>query len=203
MDKLYEYCYENRIQIVIPEGFHFEKGKVEDGLVIQNSENDSFVRIPSGYTADGLYVKGFWVSSYIISKDDEGSARSVSNQSPWNLSYYEAKDVAERFGGDLISKDEYNRICMWIVQTHAATFEQVFIDGTGVTQAVNNIDSFWSSYFIWTTQRSELYEHYKIVRGGVKKIYGTGILSPPSSKAWAVPEKNNHNIGFRIVLHDA
>lgn len=218
--KLYEYCYGNRIEISIPEGYNFKEGKVEEGLVIQNEKRDSFVRIPAGYTSDGLYVRGFWVSSYIISKGNDGEACSVSGKYPWtDISFYEAQDVAKKFGGDLLSQEEYNRICMWLVQTHAATFEQVFIDGKGMGDysysitskkngenpkwTVNNIDCFWGNAYIWTTQRSELYEHYRVVRGGISKIFGTEVCSPPAFKAWAVPEKGNPKISFRIVLHDA
>lgn len=202
--KLYEYCYGNRIEIDIPDGYHFKEGKVEEGLVIQNEKGDSFVRIPAGYTSDGLYVRGFWVSSYIISKGNDGEACSVNGEHPWtDISFYEAEDVAKKFGGDLLSQEEYNRICMWLVQTHAATFEQVFIDGKGMgNYSCNGIDAFWSNAFIWTTQRSELYEHYRVVRGGVLKIYGTEAYSPPAFKAWAVPKEGNPMISFRIVLHD-
>ena len=218
-EKMYENCNGNRIEISIPNGYHYVQGSVEDGIVIQNIKGDSFVRIPTGYTSDGLYVEGFWVSSYLISKGNNGQACSVSGEYPWtNISFYEAKEVAKKFGGDLLSKEEYNRICMWLVQTHAATFEQVFIDGKGMgdysyphkiqkngqdqERIVNNIDSFWGNAYIWTTQRSELYEHCRIIRGGIFKIYKTEICRPPIFKAWAFPEKGSPVISFRIVLHD-
>ena len=216
---IYEYCNNNRIKVKIPEGFYFKEGEIDEGLVIENEHGDSFVRIPPGYTSDGVYVRGFWISAYYISKGEDGQAHSISGDYPWTeISFYEAKEVAEKFGGELLTSEEYNRICMWLVQTHAVSFEQMFIDGSGMGSycnpfkleknganpnwAANNIDCFWGNVYTWTTQRSELYEHYRKIRGGTCPIHGTEICQPPSASAWAVPEKGSSTISFRIVLHD-
>lgn len=220
MTTFYEHCYDNRIEVTIPEGFNFKEGDVESGLVIENGNGDTFVRIPAGYTADGIYIGGFWVSAYYISKGSNGQARSIPEDYPWTeISFYEAEKVVKNFGGDLLSQEEYNRICMWLVQTHATSFEKVFIDGVGMGNysnsfevqrngtnpewIVNNIDCFWGNVYTWTTQRSELYEHYRKIRGGTRPIFGTDICPPPSSSAWAEPEKGSPVISFRLVLHDA
>lgn len=220
INKYYESFEGFRIEVEIPKGFHILKGNVDKGLVIENETGDSFVRIPSGYTADGTYIRGFWVSTYLISKGKDGQARSVSGEYPWtDINFYRATEVAHNFGGELLTREEYNRICMWLVKTCVATFDQVFIDGEGrgnysepheleKTGAhpewlANNIDSFWGNAYIWTTERSQLYEHYRMIRGGISSIYGTESYYPPSSSAWSKPEEGNSNISFRIVLHDA
>lgn len=54
-----EYCGRYRIEVKIPTGFFFVEGDVNSGYVIEDSEKNQFLRIPSGFTSDGLYVRGF------------------------------------------------------------------------------------------------------------------------------------------------
>ena len=210
----------DRIEVDIPFGFYFKEGEVDKGLVIEDKDGNQYVRIPSGYTADGVYVRGFWVSGYEISIDEEGNACSVAGCYPViKINYYDAMQLAKSRNGELLTREEYNRICMWLVQTKAATFENVFVTGNGMgnyskpfTMAktgsnpawmCNHIDNFFGNCYIWTTERSEINRHFRIIRGGAGTILGTGNNYPASCRTWAKPESKSNNVTIRIALHDA
>ena len=42
-----EYCGRDRIEVEIPTGFFFVEGDVNSGYVIEDSEKNQFLRIPS------------------------------------------------------------------------------------------------------------------------------------------------------------
>lgn len=215
----FEYCDSNRIEVDIPDGFSFKEGDVDTGLVIECNDGSQYLRIPAGYTSDGLYVRGFWISRYEISIGDDGNPLSVVNKYPLtNVNFYDAVKLAEQVNGYIIDKEEYNRICMWLVQNNAATFEQVFIKGNGCgnyskpfTLAKtasnplwmhNRLDNFFGNCSIWTTESSELCSQHKIVRGGHGSFYDTGDSYPASTRAWVSPEKGLPDNGLRIVIRD-
>ena len=219
-ERFVEYCDGNRIEVDVLEKYHFKEGTVNDGYVIEDDLGNQLLRIPSGYTTDGLYVRGFWVSRYEISVDDKGNPHSIAGEYPCvGINFFDAMQKANKMNGDLIAKEEYNRICMWLVQTGAATFEEVFIKGnndignysnpfvlkkTGSNSKWirNRLDCFWGGAYIWTTEKSELYDHHRIIRGGHDSDFITGENHPPVFRAWADPLKESNNITFRIVLKD-
>ena len=219
-ERFVEYCDGDRIEVDVLEGYHFKEGTVNDGYVIEDDLGNQLLRIPSGYTADGLYIRGFWVSRYKISVDDEGNPHSIAGKYPCvGINFFDAMKKAKKMNGDLIAKEEYNRICMWLVQTGAATFEEVFIKGnndignysnpfvlekTGSNPKWmrNRLDCFWGGAYIWTTEKSELYDHHRIIRGGHNLYFTTGEKHPPVFRTWADPEKDSPNITFRTVVRD-
>lgn len=219
-ERFVEYCDGNRIEVDVLEGYHFKEGTVNDGYVIEDGIGNQLLRIPAGYTADGLYMRGFWVSRYEISVDNKGNPYSVAGEYPCTgINFFVATEKAKKMNGCLPGKEQYNRICMWLVQTGAATFEEVFIKGnndignyskpfvlkkTGSNSKWmrNRLDCFWGGSYIWTTERSELYDHYRVIRGGPDKDYFSGENHPPVFRTWADPKKENLNIAFRIIVND-
>lgn len=219
-ERFVEYCDGNRIEVDVLEKYHFKEGTVNDGYVIEDDFGNQLLRIPSGYTSDGLYVRGFWVSRFEISLDIKGNPRSIAGEYPCvNIKLSDAVKKAKKMNGYVISGEEYNRIGMWLVQTGAATFEEVFVRGnndignysnpfvlekTGSNSKWmrNRLDCFWGSAYIWTTEKSELYDHYRIIRGGPNVYFNTGEKHPPIFRTWADPEKESPNIAFRIVVKD-
>ena len=110
-DAIYEYCDGNRFEVDIPEGFNWVEGEVNNGCVIENKKGDQFIRIPLGYTAEGLFVRGFWVSRFEVSKGENEIPRSIAGEYPWTyINYPDAVKAAESIGAGVISKNEYNRI---------------------------------------------------------------------------------------------
>ncbi len=215
-----EYCDGYRIEVDIPDGFSFKEGEVNDGLIIESDVGSQYLRIPAGYTSDGFYVRGFWLSRYEISLGNDGNPLSVAGEYPLtNVNYFDAKALAEKVNGFIPSKEEYNRVCMWLVQTNGATFEQVFVTGNGKGNysqpfklvktgsnplwMVNRLDNFFGNCSIWTTERSELYDHYRIIRGGHGSYHNTGDNHPASHRAWANPEESFSDNGLRIVILDS
>ena len=108
---------------------------------------------------------------------------------------------------------------MWLVQTGGATFEEVFVRGNSeignysipfVAEKTgsnpkwmrNRLDSFWGSFYVWTTEKSEIYSHNRIIRGGPSSYFNTGAKHPPVFRAWADPKKESPIITFRIVVRD-
>ena len=219
-ERFVEYCDGNRIEVDVLEKYHFKEGTVNDGYVIEDDLGNQLLRIPSGYTADGVYVRGFWISRYEISVDDEGNPHSIAGEYPCvGINFFDAKKKAKEMNGVLIANEEYNRIAMWLVQTGAATFEEVFIKGNKdignyskpfvVEKTASNpkwmrnrLDCFWGGAYIWTTEKSELYDHHRIIRGGHNSYFTTGEKHPPAFRAWADPERDSENITFRIVVRD-
>lgn len=207
----------NRIDVTIPEGFYYKEGTIDNGYVIEDSDENQYVLIPSGYNTEGIFVKAFWISRFEISKGNENVPRSVSGKMPWtNINFYKACEVADSIDGGLISGEEYNRICMWLVQTNAAKFESVYIDGrsngnyfnkkqltvTGSNPKWqhNHIFDFFGNGYIWTMERSELYHRNRIIRGGQSLNPNTRHCYPASNRAWKEPEKSSSFITFRIKL---
>lgn len=217
----FEYCDGYRIEVEIPKQFSYKEGNVNDGYVIENDEGDQYIRIPAGYTSDGMYVRGFWISRYEISMlKQEAIPRSIPKQIPLvYVNFNMAVELAKMVGGVLPDKEDYNRICMWLVETRAATFEEVFVDGSGrgnytepfvlactagvPNQMVNRLDNFFGNCYIWTTEKSELYDYHRVIRGGHGLSYKTGKNYPPSQRAWANPEEGRSDLTFRIVMRDS
>lgn len=214
-----EYCDGCRIEVDIPKGFSFKEGNITNGYVIENDVGDQYVRIPAGYTSDGMYVKGFWISRYEISMGDDEIPRSIPNKKPLtNINFYNSVELAKKVDGVLLNKEDYNRVCMWLVETKAVTFEEVFLFGndkgnyskpfvkakTGANPLwmINHIDNFFGNCYTWTTERSELYHHNRIIRGGYGSSFFTGANYPPSIRWWAKPEEGKENVGLRIVIRD-
>ena len=217
-------CYDGKNkgnELIIPEGFKIKDGNVDNGLVIENSNGDQYVRIPSGYNSDGVFVRGFWISRYEISKGNDNEPRSISGEYPWvNIDFIDATRIAQSIDGELISGEEYSRICMWLVQSGAATFQQVYVNGikmenqgikafklrktgTNLDYMHNHICDFFGNGYLWTTERSELYHHRRVIRGGYNLYNKAQEYYPPTNRGWAKEtEKNpkkNENQGQTII----
>ena len=215
-----EYCGRYRIEVKIPTGFFFVEGDVNSGYVIEDSEKNQFLRIPSGFTSDGLYVRGFWLSRFKISMLDGKKPRSIANEYPLvDITYPEAVEIAKKMNASLIPKEQYNRICMWLVETGGATFEEVFLHGNNTIGNYskpfvlhktgsnplwmrNRLDDFWGGTYIWTTERSELYEHYRVIRGGYNDSPCESDYFPPINRGWANPETSTSRIAIRVFFQD-
>lgn len=215
--KIYEQCDGKRFEVNIPTGFHWAIGNVDDGCVIENERGDQYIRIPLGYTAEGLFVRGFWLSRYEISKGECNIPRSVAGKYPWTcIKYPDAKKVAESVGASIICREEYSRILIWLLATKAATYEQIFVDGKGLGNfsepfqiaktgsnpnwMINRLDCFWGNCYTWTSERSELYAHDFVIRGGHEII---GDLSDTViSRKRVSPETERNDISFRMIIHD-
>ena len=215
-----EKAIEKRIIANIPEGYYFKEGSINTGIVIENDNHDQYVYVPEGYNTEGIYIPGFWISRYEISKGANGEPCSVAGKFPWvNVNYIEAKEIAESVGADLISGIEYGRICMWLVETNAATFEQVYLNGKDIENYAgdgvlaktgsnlkwkhNNLFDFGGNGYIFTTEKSEIYHRHIIARGGYGIDNNTGKPYPPAHRIWLTPKERRTNLGFRIVIHDA
>lgn len=215
--KIYEYCDGNRFEVVLPSGFHWVKGTVDEGCVIENKIGDQFIRIPLGYTAEGLFVRGYWLSRYEISKGQNNMPRSIAGMEPWtNISYPSALIAAESVGASIISREEYNRIPIWLLSTNAIKIDKLFVDGAGLGNfsepfkpaktgsnpdwMINNLDCFWGNCYTWTTEKSELYDHHIVIRGG-HGSYGD-LKDTPICRKRVSPELERNDITFRIVIRD-
>ena len=209
LNTVIEYCDGDRIEVDIPVNFSFKEGKIDTGYVIENTVIGQYVRIPSGYIPDGKYVRGFWISRYEISKGKDGLPLSIANAVPWTrIPWYDAEKVAQSVNGYLPGGDEYNRICMWLVETGAASFKDVFVaksskanhsnpfvmakTGSNPEWMVNHLDNFFGNCFIWTSEKSELNSFHYIIRGGNEY--------PPACRFWAKPNTKSEDIGMRIVI---
>lgn len=215
-----EYCGRDRIEVEIPKTFHFLEGTVNDGYVIEDIKGNQFLRIPAGYTSDGVYERGFWISRFDISTPN-GKPQSIAGEFPVvNIDYHTALKIAIEINGSLISKEQYNRVCMWLVETGGATFEEVFIQGNNTVGNYskpfvlektgsnplwmkNRLADFWGGTFIWTTEKSELYEHHQVIRGGYNDALCEKDFQPPSNRGWADPNKSTKRISMRVVLNDS
>lgn len=215
-----EYCGKNRIEVEIPTGFYFSEGDVNHGYVIEDIEKNQFLRIPSGFTSDGLYVRGFWISRFEISMPNGKTPRSIAGEYPIvNINYKEAMNIAKMMNASLLQKEQYNRICMWLVETGGATFEEVFIHGNNTIGNYskpfvlkktgsnplwmrNRLDGFWGGSFIWTAEHSELYDHYRVIRGGFNDALCEKEFSPPINRGWANPQKGSYQIALRVFFQD-
>ena len=214
-----EKAMEKRIIANIPEGYSFKEGSINTGIVIENDSHDQFVYVPSGYNTEGIYVPGFWISRYEISKGENEKPCSVAYKAPWvNINYSEAVEIAKSVDAELISGAEYGRICMWLVETKAATFEQIYVNGKKIENFVvdgtvamtgsnlewkhNNIFDFGGNCYIFTTEKSEISHRHRIARGGYGIDKYTGKPYPPAHRIWLTLEERRTNLGFRIVIRD-
>lgn len=207
----------NQLDQMIPIGYSYKEGSIEDGYVIEDSNGNEYVLIPGGYNTDGEYIKDFWISRYEISRGKDDYPQSMRNKMPWvDINFYDASKIAESINGKLISREQYSRICKWLVRKNAATFEQVYDNGKGLGYYSReytlektgsndewmfcNIFDFFGNGYIWTTERSELYDHNRVIRGGHSISVDGEFCNPPTARSGRNPKTAASNITFRIVL---
>ncbi len=215
--RIYEHCDGERFELNIPEGYYWVSGSVENGCIIENEIGDQYIRIPLGYTADGIFVRGFWLSRYEISRGEGDRPRSIAGEKPWTcITYNNAAKASASVGACIISGEEYNRVPIWLLSTKVVTFDQMFVDGKGLGNfsdpfqiaktgsnpdwMINQLDCFWGNCYTWTTEKSELYEHHIVVRGG-HGSYGA-LKDTPICRRRVLPEIERDDIAFRMVIHD-
>ena len=97
----------------MPPGYKYLDGTIDEGnYSIIDSFGNIFTWIsPQPESFWESAYDGFWVSTYDISKDENGMPKSVEKGHSWGkISYYEAEKQAKRLGGRLMSKREYKII---------------------------------------------------------------------------------------------
>ncbi len=106
--------------------------------------------------------------------------RSIPNKEPLtNINFYNSVELAKKVNGVLLDKEDYNRVCMCLIETKAVTFEEVFLFG--------NDKGNYSKPFVKSKNGSSFF---------------TGANYPPSIRWWATPEEGKENVGLRIVIRD-
>lgn len=100
----------------IPNGFVQTLADYKPGIFqVADQYGNVFVWVPGRILKTGKVVKGFYISKYEISKGIKDSPMSVPNQLPWNnVTYFQAKSIAEKFGGKLITNEQYDSVCEMI-----------------------------------------------------------------------------------------
>jgi hypothetical protein len=206
-----------RMRINIPKGFFYVTGTPSTGVVIQNDAGDQYVLVPEGPTTEGHHVENIWVSRYEISKGDDGIPMSVAGKFPWsNVSYNEAAEAADKIGGHLPSKDEYARICTWLVREEVVDFHEMYFDGrangnyarekalvkTGSCQSWqhNHIFDFFGNGYTWTTEKFAMDQMKRVIRGGHYIGHSDAVSYPPMNFGFMKPSERSELVTFRVVL---
>ena len=122
----------------------YQKGYLT--LTVTDEEGNYFTFVPGGRYRDETgtnyigWVQDFWVHTYEISMDLKGNPKSISGKKPWcGLKVEEAQEQLEKLhGSELLTAEEYARICEWFLTTEIATFDDIYIDSTKLGNYVNN-----------------------------------------------------------------
>ena len=72
--------------------------------------------------------------------------------------------------------------------------------GSSPDWVINRLADFWGNCYTWTTEKSELYEHHMIIRGG-HALY-EGLKDTPICRKRIAPETKRDDITFRMVIRD-
>ena len=208
----------NQIDQMIPVGYSYKEGSIENGYVIEDSNGNEYVLIPGGYNTDGEYIRAFWISRYEISRGEEDYPQSMRDKTTWtDINFYDASKIANSINGKLISREQYSLICKWLVESKAATFEQVYDNGIGMGYysknytlektgsndewKCNNIYDFFGNGYTWTNEKSELYDRDRVIRGGHSISLNGEHCNPPAARVGKNPKSKGTNVTFRIVLN--
>lgn len=99
--------------VYMPNGFKYLDGAIKSkDYRIADEKGNVFTWVPRRILRNGTLVKGFFVSTYEISKGDDGAPRSVEGETPWvEIDWLEAMEQAMKFGGRLLEDSEWDAIC--------------------------------------------------------------------------------------------
>ena len=194
----------------MPEGFKYFDGAINTNDYRITDENGNiFTWIPETQLDYGKIVKGFFVSTYEISKGDDGNPKSVEGKMPWGVTMVEAIEQAKKFGGRILESEEYDAICAYCAK---------FIGSSAVYEDSTNIGNYKNSdgthklektgkYLVcgvsslagnsWTWINREV-NRRGILRGG--SCAQEGKKYPMGSSMSYDPNKRTSTTGFRIVL---
>lgn len=97
----------------MPKGFKYLDGSIESkDYRIVDEKGNVFTWVPERTFENGKHVKGFYISTYEISKGADGAPKSIEGAMPWvNITKFEAIEQAEKFGGRLVDEPEWDAIC--------------------------------------------------------------------------------------------
>lgn len=167
---------------------------------------------------------GFYVSTHLISVDDEGNPRSIKGVMPRNnINLSDAKELASKLGEDgvtqshLIYGAEYDSICKWLICSNAKSYKEVVRDSTSwgnywnrepsthdVTKTgerpeyyVNGIADLAGNLWTWTQERYG--DSRFCVRGGSYHKYGCNY--PVVCRNYVSPISFSVVVGFRAALY--
>lgn len=158
---------------------------------------------------------GFYISSFLISKGEDGKLHSLKNKDPLtNVSIEEAKILAQTIENTaevtshLQFGAEFDTVLEWLLKCGTRSVEDIIMDSTG-----------WGSEKICKTGRSRVFcsnniwdlsgnadeltqETYKrcygVVRGGNSWFSGSG--KPVSYRYFQDPKKKIESAGMRVCL---
>lgn len=197
----------------MPEGFKYLDGSIESlDYRIVDEQGNVFTWVSERTLKDGRLVKGFWVSSYEISKGADGTPKSVEGEMPWvNITRTEAVEQAKKFGGRLFDDPEWDAIC----EEYAETIGEfkVYRDSTDIGNYYNSVGSTQElektgKHVIcgisnmagncWTWTNATIDNKEAVIRGGSCNLSGNDY--PMASRYNCYPCDRAQYIGFRIVL---
>lgn len=196
----------------MPEGFKYLDGSIESkDYRIVDEQGNVFTWVPERTLKDGKTVNGFFVSTYEISKGNDGAPKSVEGKIPWvQISRSEAIEQAKKFGGRLFDDPEWDAICEECAETIGvfkvyknSTDIGNYWNSAGSTQALEKtgkhvicgISNLAGNCWTWTNGTDG---ELPVIRGG--SYFNNGDYYPMASRGDCDPDYRNGNIGFRIVL---
>ncbi len=173
---------------------------------------------------------GYYSSRYDISRDkNTGKPRSVMYAMPWrNINFLTVKEitstmvVSKTVTSHLMYGAEYDTLLKWVIESGAATSEEIVEDSTvlgnycknynfvkyecvilrtGDDGLINNIYGLAGNVYEWTQEKyADSYTDLcYVVRGGDHKSYGSD--HPVAYRAFDSPFKGYDSIGFRATLY--
>lgn len=195
----------------MPKGFEYLDGAIKSkDYRIADEEGNVFTWVPGRTLKDGTPVKGFFVSTYEISRGNDGTPKSVDGEKPWvEISQVEARIQAEKLGGRLLDNPEWDAICEECAETIGES--KVYEDSTDIGNYCNSassphslektgkhvicgISNLAGNCWTWTDEHVGV---EGVIRGG--SCYNLGNQWPMAGRS-SYCYYSSDNIGFRIVL---
>ena len=133
------------------------------------------------------YVRGFWVNTFAISKDNGGIYHSVPNAMPFKDAERGemVEKIAEIFGGKMISDIQYLRILTWFFDSGIVSKYQVLDDSSEIGNyesnsiaitgenpewMIGNIDCLIGNLRCWIRTGNTRYDKYLIAGGSYLEL---------------------------------
>ncbi len=191
----------------MPKGFEYFDGAIESkDYRISDEEGNIFTWIPEKTLENGKHVKGFFVSTYEISKGANGAPKSIEGVKPWvNITQPKAEKMAKKIGGSLISNEQWDAICAHVAEVidDFSVYEDSaeignYWNGPGSTRALEKtgkhvicgVSNLAGNCWTWTNESD-------VIRGGTYCDFG--YINPMASR-YITTLSRSYDIGFRIVL---
>ncbi len=201
----------NDTPVYMPKGFKYLDGAIESkNYRIIDQEGNIFTWVPERTLKYGRLVKGFFVSTYEISKGAKRTPKSIEGAMPWvNISKPKAIEQAAKLGGRLLDGQEWDAICEECAET-VGEFKVYkdsaeignYWNSAGSTQTLETtgkhvicgISNLAGNCWTWTNETDG---KLAVIRGG---SYIDDGNYPMASRFNRNRNYRNFNIGFRIVL---